>query len=251
MKKKMIFFAVVLVVMLGTSVVYSATITVDGDETDWPASAGLSNDPGGDETGIPNNADIEYIKWTNNTSNMYFLVNTYTAPARLNNSSWLLICMDIDSNTLTGSTTSFLYYDNCNSQIGFDRVILLQSSFGTYSVGVGTVDNSNNISWNGSGNAYGYANNDLVEISAPLTSLFGVANCPSSITTVVYYDGGDTSPDDHTPDTGTVTTNCGAPTAVSLQNSTASSASPFMPVIVAIVIALVGTGVVLVRRQRA
>lgn len=42
-----------------------------------------------------------------------------------------------------------------------------------------------------------------------------------------------------------------SPTAVSLQNSTASSASPFMPVMVAIVVALVGTGVVLVRRQRA
>ncbi|RME01300.1 MAG: hypothetical protein D6816_12500 [Bacteroidetes bacterium] len=42
-----------------------------------------------------------------------------------------------------------------------------------------------------------------------------------------------------------------SPTAVSLQNSTASSATPFMPVMVAVVVALIGTGVVLVRRQRA
>lgn len=252
-RKTVMVSVLVMMLMMVTSAVYALTITVDGNEADWVAPAGQIADIGGNEGSIPDAADIEYVRWTNNQTDMFFLVNTYGTPARVNGASWVLICLDTDNNTSTGSTAGFLYYTNCNSLIGFDRIVLLQSNFGTYSVGIGSVSNTDVITYPGVG-AYGYTTNDVVELSAPLSLLgFGPGTCPGTIPSVVYFDGGDGSDDDNTPDGGSTNIGCGLPTAVSLQNVSANSTStlPVVGFIAFALMAIVGTGVALTRRQRA
>ncbi len=251
-RKVPVFLMVAMALVLVTAVTYALTITVDGNEADWVAtSAGTQIDPGGNEGTIPDAADIEYMRWTNDQTNMFFLVNTYGTPSRLNGASWVLVCLNTDGNTGTGSTTGFLYYDNCNQQTGFDRIVLLQSNFGSYAVGVGTVSDTDVITYPGQG-TYGYTTNDVVEMSAPLTLLgFNAANCPAAIPAVLYYDGGDTSDDDHTPETGTININCGAPTAVTLQNVSASGQSAVLPFVLgAFGLIVVSTGLVINRKRK-
>jgi hypothetical protein len=97
------------------------------------------------------------------------------------------------------------------------------------------------------------AANPVVEIGVPLSLLgYGPGSCPANIPTIVYYDGGDTNPDDNFPDNGPLMINCGTPTAVTLSSLQAQpTTSPVLPVALvgASAVALIGV-VFLIRRKK-
>ncbi|WP_160317038.1 hypothetical protein, partial [Ardenticatena maritima] len=203
-----VFFALGLLLALATTV-WAATIIVDGDrEATW--SSIPVGQPDANEGTISDDVDINLVKWTNDTTNMYFMIDTQGTP-RLSsgfNPTRVYICLNTDNNTTTGST-----YNNCNNQSGFDRYILIN---GASSVEV--YDGSFNLISNGTLGYNTSATTPVIEVSVALSDLgFGPGNCPSQVPTVVYYDNGTTDPDDNTPDSGTFNTNCGSPTAVTLE----------------------------------
>lgn len=249
-RKMMVFVMLVLALVLGTAVVHAITIIVDGDrESVWLTGSG-SQTPGGisdpNETAIlEDNVDISMLRWTNDTTHMYFAVETHASPPRLSNfptPTNLYICLDTDNNSSTGST-----YANCNAVNGFDRYI--------YVPGTGTPQVYNaSFSLLGTG-TLGYnplASTPIIEIGVPMSLLgFGSGVCPSTINAVIYYDNGTGDPDDNLPDAGSVVINCGSPTAVSLQSFTSASNNlPVIGLVGMLALVIVSFGLLIVRRER-
>lgn len=198
------------------STVWATTITVDGDPSDWPSSAGTQTD--GNEAQINDNVDIQTFRWTNDKTYMYFLIDTFNTLST-NPNVWALICLDTDNSDSTGSDDTNPFYDNCNRQKGFERFVRWINFLGTWYVVILDSNGTTVISSSTNGDGRG---TDL-ELRANLTDLFGAGQCPGQIGTVVYFDGGDTNPDDNVPNTGTFEIKCGPPTAVTLETFTGTA----------------------------
>lgn len=240
------------VVVVG--VAYAITITVDGNvspATEWDAITGQT--PGytddNEDAGIADAADIDFVMWTNNDTNMYFRLNTYATP-RLNGVSWILICLDTDANPSTGSTSTHAFYNQCNSQTGFEKYIrVFDNGVDGYIANVRT-RNGDGTTSAGLGE---FGGSSIVEISATKTQLFGSpTGCPGTMNMVVYYDGGDTDSDDNTPDIGTMAISCGNPTAVTLNDLSATSTTPWMAVVLSAgLLVTLAAGALVLRRKLA
>jgi len=223
---------VVGLVVATTGVAYAITIVVDGiKESAWNGSGGQT--PGSvtdaNESAIADGRDIKEFKWTNDSTNMYFLMETYANTVWTGNPyPTLVICMDTDNNSGTGGT-----YTNCG-MTGIERSIVC-TRYGC-ELYDGDPDNGTLISNPAFGKATVYA-----EVGASISDLGLSGICDGrSMATAIYFDGGTTDPDDNTPDTGTFPLTCGTPTAVTLQST---QARPLWPAIGLISIGLLLTGV--------
>ena len=249
-KTAVAFTFVVILSLLIVSVASAITITVDGiREAAWNGSGGQT--PGSvkdrNEPQITDGYDIDTFQWTNDHTNMYFLVSTYADTIRTGNPQpTIFICLNTDNSTATGGT-----YANCNNMTGIDRSIEINLS---------TPNNSTVRVYNGPplpatpfSNAGAYATQTTItEVAVPVNLLFAAGVCPGTIPTVVYFDNGITDPDDNVPDRNTFNINCGNPTAVTLSSLQAQpTTSPILPVALvgASAAALIGI-VFLTRRGR-
>ena len=221
-KKYMIIFLTLLVISLITRNALAVTITVDGvKEAVWDAGDGGGDVPGSqtdpDEGLITNGYDIQEFKWTNNASNMFFLMDTYATTIWTGTPfPTLIICLDMDNNTATGGT-----YTNCAGMSGIDR------SISATRFGAEIYDSDPNT-----GNFINVASlgraGEITEIGAAFADLgLGTTfTCGGTIVAAVYFDNGIVDPDDNTPDTGTFNIGCGGPTAVGLANQSAEWMNP-------------------------
>lgn len=197
---------------------YAITIVIDGiREVVWDTGAGIQlpgiqNDV--NEGGITDGYDVEQVLWTNDTTNFYFLMQTYA------NTIWtgtprptLVICINTDNNLGTGGT-----YANCNNMTGIDRSIVIDRGVGA-TLNVDVLDSDPNTG-NSLGAGTGARVNTVNEISVSLAllGLNSAAACTGPMPAVIYFDNGVVDPDDNTPNTGTFNLTCGAPTAVTMQN---------------------------------
>ncbi len=242
---------VALVLALGSAVtVFAITITVDGTrESAWDGSGGQTpgaqTDP--NEGTVNDDVDIARVQWTNDTSNMYYLFEVQAPPVSTNTNTWQLICLDTDNNSSTGSDATSKYYDNCNNQVGFDRFIHRYNYRGTWLVDV--EDETGTYISGGDGTQ---GSGTVLEISAPVSVLFG-GSCVGEMRTVFYFDGASTAADDNTPDSGVMTTNCGSPTAITLDSMHAASGALSLPLALAgaAFVLIAGAGLVLRKRNLA
>lgn len=231
-----------------SSVAYAITITVDGTrEAAWDGSGGET--PGSvadlNEAAITDGYDILRFQWTNDPTNMFFLVETFANTISSGTPiPTIIICLDTDSNTGTGGT-----YANCNGMTGIDRSIVMSRA----GVDVYNGDPNTGTLIGGGGTGTRAVATTITEASVPLSDLgFSSSFCPSSIPTAVYFDNGIVDPDDNVPDSGTFTIGCGGPTAVTLSSLQArSNTSPVLPLALVggTLVALIGV-VFYIRRKK-
>lgn len=260
-RKAAILLLLALMMVLGTAVVHAITIVIDGiEEAVWISGSG-GQTPGtatdSNEAPIPDDADIERVRYTNDQVYFYILIKTFGTPSRWDTvlANRVDICMDTDNNTGTGGT-----YVNCPGMSGIDRTIRITPYFSLNTfqtelqflvyngIFVNPVAGGNSEPPNVELATQG----DITEMRLTLASLGlnSAAACSGQVNINVYFDGGTTDPDDNLPDSGAFPANCGSPTAVTLQSITTSS-SPVAALSVAAVLmlAVVSAGFVLYRRQ--
>lgn len=261
-RKMMVFVMLVLALVLGTAVVHAITIVVDGiEEAVWTSGSGsqlpgVANDP--NESGIANEADIELMRYTNDQEYFYLLLKTYGSPTRWSTVvlTRLDICMDTDNDPATGGT-----YANCPGMTGIDRTIRVQPYFSlnTFQTELQfVVYNGIFVNPIAGGNSEGPSvdvatQGDITEIRLALASLGlnSSAACDGTVNMNIYFDGGDTDPDDNLPDSGSFQANCGSPTAVSLQSFTSASNNlPTVGLVGMLALVIVSFGLLIVRRER-
>ena len=230
--------------LMMTGIVQAITIVVDGTkEAVWDTGSG-GQTPGSqsdvNEGTITDGYDIEEFKWTNDTTNMYFLMDTYATTIWTGTPApTLVICIDVDNNTGTGGS-----YANCNNMTGIDRSIIV-TRFGAEV-------------YNGDPNTGTYVDvatsarsGDITEVGVELADLGipGTFTCSQGMPTAVYFDNGITDPDDNTPDSGTISIGCGAPTAVTISKIGAQALGYQWTIAAAGTISLVGAGVIFVHKR--
>lgn len=235
----LIFVLTILFSLMTVIVAYALTITVDGvinPATEWDGSGSSKPDPSSPQ--IPDDVDMKTLWYTNNLVDMFFLIETY-APPRLEDSGTgsptrIYICIDIDDTIGTG-----ISYVNCSGMSGIDRIVFIDGTSNPVilddslaQVGTGTM-----------------AFNQVIEISVPFAALgiAGSADCIQDMPAAVYYDNGQSPPDDQLEDV----VGCGSPTAVELVSIEASTntAVPFALLGVALIL-LVGGGVLFAYKRR-
>lgn len=225
--------------LLFAGVVYAITIVVDGTrEAAWDGSGGQT--PGsandGDEPGIANTKDIKEFRWTNDTSNMYFLMETWDTTG-WTTSTWVVICINTDNDSATGSSS----YNNCGIP-GIDYS--LQCYRNSCALFSGDPDNGSEIldAVTAIGRSGVYT-----EMSVDLTHMNLTGACDGHpMPTSIYFDGGTTDPDDNLPDSGSINLTCGSPTAVTL---TRTGARTNWPIALGASIVFIGATLVLRRRR--
>lgn len=247
--KYMIILLTLLVISLLVRNAFAVSIVVDGTkEATWDTGDGGGDVPGSvidpDEAAITDGYDIQEFKWTNDTNDMFFLMDTYATTIWIGTPRpTMIICLDMDNNAGTGGT-----YANCASMTGIDRSIVTDRTASEIYNGVPGGVYINDATYARVG--------EITEIGASFADLgLGTTfTCGGIIRAAVYFDNGIVDPDDNTPDSGTFNMGCGGPTAVSLANQSAGGQSnnPAGPVLViALVLGLVTTvGYTLVARRQ-
>ncbi len=237
-------FVMVLVALMlvgVTAVAYAITITVDGSrEAAW-GGGGSANDP--NEVDVTNDGvDVQIVEWTNDTTNFYFLIETYAAV------TWdltgftdaeLILCINNDNNVATGSSLP----GQCLGT-GYDRYIQIVGPTPTINVfdsNFNPVAATTDIAFNGT----------ITEISIDAASLgLSSANCGSMLMGV-YFDGQTQDPDDNVLDGGDIPITCGSPTAISLQNIAVSGQSVAYPFALgAFGLIIISTGLLINRKRK-
>ncbi len=257
MAKRFVFYlAVALIIALLSAVAVSAiTITVDGSrESAWDGGGSFSD---GNEGNINDNVDIATFQWTNDTSNFYFLVAVQGPPPLMPDDAPIDVCLDTDNNLSTNIPASNTIQRNrCSYNTGvsgIDTVVRATNSYGMLHLRVFDVT-QDRVVLKGTGTlGYNqYASNPVIEMGVPLNLLgYGSGVCPSTIPLVVYYDGGDTNPDDNLPDSGSIDINCDPPTAVTVSSfKTASGPGENILPVLGLVAGLLVAGAVVVIYRR-
>jgi len=267
MKKKQIvmLMVVILALVMGTAVVHAITIIIDGvEELAWTTASGgqtpgFLDDP--QETEIPDNLNVDYVRYTNDQDYFYFLIATYadTDWGTLTRRSFWEICLNTDSLDSTGFS-----YENCDGRDGqdmhgIDRMIKIERQGGNgspnYTLRYYVYDgNADEIftSVHADGNTATIGK--ITEMRIPLTVL-GIdsyTTCNSDMLLGSYFDGQTTAADDNVPDFAPVTITCGSPTAVNLQSFSAGTGSslPVYGVIGFAALVMVGLVALALRRER-
>ena len=128
MKKLVVFAAAMLIILLLADLAVATTIVVDGMPGDWPSAALITTD-----TQYPGNpylrSDIEQVFFSNDTTHLYFRIDTYAATewgyTSANTLPYMEICLDVDDNTSTGALVPV-----CNNHAGYDFILLINSTPG-------------------------------------------------------------------------------------------------------------------------
>jgi hypothetical protein len=244
--RKVSFAAIITIILLVAlaSPALAITITIDGSrESAWDGG-GTQSDP--NEAAVSNDGvDLARVQWTNDLTNMYFLFETYT------NTYWsqfpfrpyILLCMNTDNSTATGST-----FPGVCPGSGYDRYIWIegQGSFPplvtVYSSTFGIIGATTSVATSGV----------YTELSIDNASLgFSSTNCGLSSTSV-YIDGRTSDPDDNVRDTEDIPLTCGGPTAVTLSSFSAGAQRPVGITVLSVVLlvgALAGLGILRRRKQ--
>jgi len=182
---------------------------------------------------------------------MYFLVATY---GNLNINypplaPQIIICIDVDNNTTTGTTPS----GYCNDMPGVDRRITANLRLFTVAVERWTGATWAVVPQPGGGMRAvawddtivdGIADLPYIEIGVDLQSL-GItssATCLSAMPTAIYYDNGMADPEDTVLDSGTFSIGCGTPTAVTLSEVDTQPAAYQWAALAVGAVSLVGVG---------
>lgn len=258
-----VLLAVILVLLFGGTAV-AATITVDGDPTDWPGhpsctigNSGCSleaNDPEeSSSTAMPSNIDIREFWGTNDTSNVYFRYDTVTNTTNHGGGEFVRICMDVPNQGPGQSNVG-----GCTT-INVDRLVVIRD-FGA-GLEARTFDcNSINCNTASALNSEGVGtfaqSNTVNEVSVALTDLgIDSADDGDTLDLVVFFDNNGLPPDDSVPDSGTIPFQIGSnsPTAISLQSVSAATTSNSIPVTATIgglLLCVFGAGAILVRRRK-
>lgn len=260
-KKHFVLLSVLLALIASTVVVSAITIIIDGvQDPVWTTGAGtqLPGSASDFNEGLVTNdgVDIATFRYTNDGTYFYILIETHA------NTTWsfagpdpfMVICFNTDNNPATPGGSDD--YGNCDgstsvSMDGIERIVEITGGAGNLTANLylgdfitllGSVTGPPDIA----------TQNNITELRIPLTALgFNSITCAGAFQIGVYLDGVTTDPDDNTPDTGTLTANCGDPTAVSLQTFGAGQNNTGMVVglIGALLLGLLSTGYLLVRRQ--
>lgn len=271
-------FAVLLVAVMlvgVTAVVYAANIIVDGNGAEWPGGSlvhtdcnenganAINCDPTDD---IPDQFDIGNVYITNNSTTFFMRFDTYAATnwfPPFTSGAFAEICFNADNNLATGVT-----FPNCSSQPGVDHVLridyvsagpVLSATLSDCS-GVSCMPNAGaTVSAANNGGAVNEIEIDLVDLGFTLSP---TAICPDGVTTAqpcimpmaMYFDNQTTPPDDNVPFSGTFQAEVGggSPTAVTLQNVSASGQSAVLPFTLgAFGLIIVSAGLVINRKRQA
>jgi hypothetical protein len=240
-RKMMVVLMVIMALVLVTAVAYAITIAVDGvQEGAWTGGGSVGD---GDEVAITNNGvDIQTVRWTNDTSNFYFLFETY------GNTTWnlpgfteadLILCINSDNVLGTGSSLP----GQCLGS-GYDVYVRLVGPTPTVSVFDSTFTPV------AATTQVGFVGTTITEISVDLASLgLSTANC-GVMPVGIYFDGQTADPDDNVTDVGDISMTCGEPTAVTLQNVSASGSSVLPFALGAFGLIVVSTGLVISRKRK-
>jgi hypothetical protein len=234
-----------------TGIASAITIVIDGvKETAWSGIPGQT--PGTitvpNEGTITDGYDIEEFLWTNDTTNMYFLLQTYA------DTIWagtpmptVYICLNTDNNTGTGGN-----YPNCNGMTGIDKYIRVQrrNPLGTalnvdvYNLGPNDGQPSLNLT-------VGVRVNNINEFYVSLADLglATVGTCAGVHAAAIYFDNGIVDPDDTVPTAGTLDMTCGSPTAITLTDLTARTSTNVVAGSLAGIL-LLSVAFLLIRRSR-
>ena len=239
--------AAIFALLIGLSmatVVSAITIIIDGvQEVVWIDGAG-GQTPGAiadpQEGSIPDALNVQTIRYTNDQTYFYFLLETYanTDWGNFARKPYWDICLNTDSNTGTGFS-----YENCDGtegqdMQGIDRLIRVSASNNSspYTVQFFVLDQNGDPIYNSvAGDAA--TQGRITEIRVPLTQLGlnSSTTCNSNMLLGSYFDGQTVADDDNIPDTGQVTITCGGPTAVTLSSTNAQGQTAYI-----ITLALVG-----------
>lgn len=222
MSKAAIFGVVLALGLFLVSTVYAVNITVDGiKDPSWSGGGGqtpgVQNDA--NEAGITDGYDVEQFLYTNNTTDMFFAIDTYANTIYSGTPfPTVVICLDTDNNVATGGS-----YANCNGMSGIDRSIVLTGFSGTLLSQLYDGDPNTGTDITGTATMSQAYATDFTEVSVDLASLgLTGAACVNDIQAAIYFDNGITDPDDNTPDTGLITMSCGSPTAVAYKSAQTS-----------------------------
>jgi len=210
-----------LLVVASAPSAYATTITVDGDPSDWPGGSSVGTDPADVTTPFAEpEVDISEVFFTNDTTYMYWRIDTYGTPTRWDDGGSgfpiLFVCLDTDNNTGTGITIA-----SCGSQAGVDYRIRLDGN-GPSSItptlrqcataACSTLVAGADISAAAVGN--------VTEIRVRLSDMGITTN--RSVPSAIYFDNRELPNDDNTPNSGTFPTIVPGPTPVTLTSFTAA-----------------------------
>lgn len=290
MRKKLLVIGIlVLLLVLGTAVVYALTVAVDGDETgenEWGVdaqtcmigSSGCSRvvDDGQDVYDQGDNPypiyDIDDVHVTNDSSNFYmrldFLGNgddeantfVYTAASR----PILNVCIDIDASNTTGVMRNAGSCDGNESMTGVDYIFeFTADEFNPNIPTLRFID-----CYDGSCAVispapfdYGYdADPDAIleigisfanlNVTTPGACAGGSGTQPCSFRLGVFYDNGVEPTDDSVPDNGFTTGTFGGGSPTAVTlQSTSASTSTLLGLAAIFALTLVSAGALIYRRQ--
>lgn len=228
--------------LLFAGAVYAITILVDGTrEAAWDGVGGQTpgdvSDTTGDVSGYPQ-YDISRFQYTNDTTFMYFLLQTVADTKWEGGTSngTVRICLDyksgggLTSGCSTGQGNNTDAYLGCTPESGTCQVRRWNGS--TFAL------------VSGSSTAVAYAT-DITEFKVDIASLME-STCYSSMNAFVYYDNGDVPNEDWALDSGSFNMTCGSPTAATL---TRTGARTSWPIALGASIIFIGATLVLRRRR--
>jgi hypothetical protein len=232
-----------ILLMAIVSTALAITITVDGSrESAWDGG-GTQSDP--NEAAVTNDGvDLVRVQWTNDTSNMYFLFETYaiTNWNRTPQRPYIWMCMNTDNNTSTGST-----FPGVCPGSGYDRYVLIE---GPTPLSVTVYDELFGVI--GAATSVVATSGAITELSIDNASLgFTSTNCGLASSSVLM-DGRTNDPDDNVRDTEDIPLTCGDPTAISMSSFYATAHNPAGTTIVAVLVllgAVTSVGIVWRRRR--
>lgn len=249
LKSTLLLTTALVFLVVGTAV--AATITIDGDPTDWPGHPSCTIGNSGcaleqtdaDEsssTTLPAGNDIREVWVTNDPSNVFFRVDT-EANTVYSNGEFVRICLDIPNQ---GPGQS-----NIGGCSGFDtdRLVLIQnrgSGVQGFLYDCNSVD-CNNLFASTTGNGTASTSSGVTEVEVALSDLgLGGADDGDMISTILYFDNNANPPDDNVPNSGSFGWQIGtnSPTMITLDDVTAESDAGILFTSTFVLVGLVGLG---------
>ncbi len=229
--------------LLLTGVVYAITITVDGiKESAWDGQGsqtpGVINDDLNDTS--PGSYDLKEFRFTNDTTNMYFLVETADTQNWEGGTSngTIRICIDYKTG---GSTTP-----GCSQGLGSNTDAFLACTPYLANCQIRRWNGSSFVLVSGGTRDVAYQESGAItEFAVDIASLME-GTCYSSMNASVYYDNGDYPTEDFIPGSGSFTMSCGSPTAVRVAHM---GTRPSWPYFIALSGLLAGATLILRKRR--
>ncbi len=214
---------VVVLSLIFTGIVYAITITVDGiRESAWDGQGGQTPGNVADTTEDTTETmyDISRFQFTNNTSTMFFLLETVANTYWEGGTSYGTVRICLDYTTGGGSTPG------CSFGQGSTTDSYLTCTPYLSSCQVRRWNGTTFALVTGASTAVAYQDK-ITEFSVDIASLME-GTCYSNMNAFVYYDNGDLPSEDYVLNTGSFTMSCGNPNAISLSRAGARTFWPYL-----------------------